>query len=207
MEISNEYLGDSAEYFIASELLLRGFVAQPTFGNKKKMDLIVRYVQDEAEKFKIIEVKSTLKKRKYAMIKGIPINSTYKIIFVDYFDKVISEKPDIYILNHIDWYELMKKLIEEEVEKCKISTRERKTERFKWIQEHKNCVVEKSEDREKIDYFVNDLEANDSLHIATIRRTEGYVEWKNPDFSGIDVPIDAIRAYKDSWDKIIEDLQ
>lgn len=183
-------------------MLLRGFVAQPTFGNKKKMDLIVRYVQDGEEKFKIIEVKSTLKKRKFAMIRGIPINSTYNIIFVDYFDKAISEKPDIYILNHIDWYELMKKLIVDEVEKCKNSTRERKTFRFKWIQEHKNCKVEKSEDKEKIDYFVKDLEANESLHIASIRRTEGYVEWKNPEFSGIDVPIDAIKVYKDSWDKI-----
>lgn len=204
MEINNKYIGDSAEYFIASELLLRGFVAQPTFGNKKKMDLIVHSVQDGDEKFKIIEVKSTLKKRKFAMIRGIPINSTYNIIFVDYFDKAISEKPDIYILNHIDWYELMKKLIEEEIEKCKISNRERKTFRFKWIQEHQNCKVEKSEDREKIDYFVKDLDVNESLHIASIRRTEGYVEWKNPEFSGIDVPIDAIRVYKDSWDKIKE---
>lgn len=204
MEIKSEYLGDSAEFFITSELLLRGFVAQPTFGNKKKMDLIVRYVQDDAEKFKIIEVKSTLKKRKYAMIKGIPIKSTYKIIFADYFDKEISEKPDIYILSHSDWYELMKKLIVDEVEKCKISNRTRTTFRFKWIQEHQNCKVEKSEDREKIDYFVKDLETNESLHIASIRRTEGYVEWKNPDFSGIDVPIEAIRAYKDNWDKIKE---
>ena len=204
MEINSEYLGDSAEFFITSELLLRGFMAQPTFGNKKKMDLIVRYVQDDAEKFKIIEVKSTLKKRKYAMIKGIPINSTYNIIFVDYFDKLISEKPDIYILNHSDWYELMKKLIVDEVEKCKISTRTRTTYRFKWIQEHQNCKIEKSEDREKIDYFVKDSESNESLHLASIRRTEGYVEWKNPDFSGIDVPIEAIRAYKDNWDKIKE---
>ena len=121
-----------------------------------------------------------------------------------YFDKLISEKPDIYILNHSDWYQLMKKLIVDEVEKCKISTRTRTTSRFKWIQEHQNCKVEKSEDREKIDYILKDSESNESLHLASIRRTEGYVEWKNPDFAGIDVPIEAIRAYKDNWDKIKE---
>jgi hypothetical protein len=202
MEIINKYLGDSAEYFITSELLLRGFVAQPTFGNKKKMDITVRYAMDDVEKFKIIEVKSTLKTRNFGLIKGIPINNAYIIIFVNYFEKAISEKPDIYILNHIEWYELMKKLIVNEVEKCKSSTRERKTIRFKWIQEHQNCKIEKIEDNEKIEYFVKDFGTKKSLHIASIRRTEGYIRWKNPEFSGIDVPTDAIRVYKDSWDKI-----
>ena len=108
---------------MASELLLRGIFAQPTFGNKKKMDLIIRYVHNNLEKFKIIEVKATKKKAKFAMIKGIPIKKTYMIIFLDYFKKPLSEKPDIYILNHNDWYELMKRLVEKEVDKCKTSNK------------------------------------------------------------------------------------
>ena len=102
------------------------------------MDLIIRYEHNNLEKFKIIEVKSTKKKVKYPMIKGIPIKKTYMIIFLNYFEKQLSEKPDIYILNHNDWYELIKRLIEEEVDKCKTSNKKRTTFRFEWIQNHKN---------------------------------------------------------------------
>ena len=64
----------------------------------------------------------------------------------------------------------------------------------------------KVEDEEKSEFFVRDLDTNESLHIASIRTAEGCVEWKNPDFKGIDVPIDAIWMFKDKWNKIKEDI-
>lgn len=202
-------IGDSAEYFMASELLLRGILAQPTFGNKKKMDLIIRYVLDDLEKFKIIEVKSKRKTDKFSMIKGIPLKKTYIIVFLDYYGKQLSEKPDIYILNHEDWHELIKRLIEEEINKCKISNRKRTSYSFKWIQDHENCEIEREEDEEKSKFSVRDLDTNESLHVASIIKAEGCVEWKkkdSKDSKGIDVPIDAISVFKDKWDKIKEDI-
>jgi len=202
-------IGDSAEYFMASELLLRGILAQPTFGNKKKMDLIIRYVLDDLEKFKIIEVKSKRKTGKFSMIKGIPLKKTYMIVFLDYYGKQLSEKPDIYILNHEDWHDLIKRLIEEEINKCKTSNRKRTSYSFKWIQDHENCEIEREEDEEKSKFSVRDLDTNESLHVASIIKAEGCVEWKkkdSKDSKGIDVPIDAISMFKDKWDKIKEDI-
>jgi len=210
MTRQKEHLGLAGEYFITSELLLRDFYTQPTFGRMKKMDLLVVNLNDEKNSTKIIEVKSSQEQKKFPMVKGIPFKPNYFIIFLDYENKTPLEKPDIYILNGIDWFEVLKTRIHNVVEgwRKKEPTKKRKNtekddkDRTIWIFKHPDCILHENDEKEYIKYIAEEKLNKALLEIAFIKKSDGTVIWKNPEKSrGIDVPIKLIQKYKVDYDK------
>jgi len=210
-----ENLGLAGEYFITSELLLRDFYAQPTFGKMKKMDLLIINLEKEESSLKIIEVKASQEQKKFPMVKGIPLKPNYLIIFLDYENKLPNEKPDIYILNSNDWFNFIKIRITEIVDNWKTRKPPEKrkgkirgpNDRSIWIYTRPNCILQEIKENEKIKYFMEDSNSNTSIKIASIKESEGKVKWKNPKgATGIDVPIRLIKNYKVEYDKEWEKL-
>lgn len=198
----------AGEYFITSELLLRDIYAQPTFGNRKKMDILI--VDYEGGNTKIIEVKSSQTNQRFPMIKGIPVQNNRVIIFLDYEDKLPKEKPDVYILKAVDWFELMEKLITDVVDGWRTKTPRDKRkgkpkepdDRTIWVHNHPNCVLRKINGNEEIKFIVEDRASKTSNEIAVIKKSEGKVNWKNPEGAlGIDVPIGTLKQYKVEYDE------
>jgi hypothetical protein len=60
MELDHTLVGIAGEFFVLSQLTLRGYVATLTFGNTKSVDILVAN-QDLNRMFKV-EVKTTIKK-------------------------------------------------------------------------------------------------------------------------------------------------
>lgn len=210
MTKQKENLGLAGEYFITSELLLRDFYVQPTFGKMKKMDLLMVDLKDEESKTKIIEVKTSQTRKRFPMVKGIPLKDNYYIIFLDYEDKRPIEKPDVYILNAVDWFELIERLITDEVDGWRTKTPRDKRkgkpkepdDRTIWVYNHPNCVIRKIKGNEEIKYIVEDRASKTSNEIAVIEESEGKVNWKNPKGAlGIDVPIGTLKQYKVEYDE------
>ncbi len=198
----------AGEYFITSELLLRDIYAQPTFGNRKKMDILI--VDYEGSNTKIIEVKSSQTDQRFPMIKGIPLQNNRVIIFLDYEDKLPKEKPDVYILKAVDWFELMEKLIANEVDRWRIKKPRPKRnhkprgpdDRRIWVLNHPNCVLREIKENNEIKYIVEDRASKESKEIAIIKELEGKVNWKNPKgVLGIDVPIGSLKQYQVEYDE------
>ncbi len=102
-EISKETLSLAGEYAVASELCKRGIYAQLTLGTRKRTDILVE--SDEA--MLRIQVKAK-QKSVWPLIKGV-YGDDMVLIFVDFENKNLLERPDFYILNAIDWKDFVTK--------------------------------------------------------------------------------------------------
>jgi len=98
MNISKETLGLAGEYAVASELCRRGIYTQLTLGNKKRTDLLV----EKKGIFIGVEVKSKQTNKGWPAIKGISEGQSL-LVFVDFFCKAETVRPDFYILTAKEW--------------------------------------------------------------------------------------------------------
>lgn len=124
-DISTENVGLVGEYLVAAELCKRGFYAQLTLGNHKKTDLLI----ESENAVGCVSVK-TKRGATWPRVKGI-WKECDLIVFVDFKNKSIDERPDFYILNTNDWKNLIKKLNR----KKKDSLIDRKTNTLYWEDE------------------------------------------------------------------------
>ena len=103
MPISKLTLSLAAEYAVASELCRRGFYTQLTLANLKRTDLLVLAEDGNVAR---VEVKAK-QKTVWPGCKGI--NGEHSVlVFVDFENKQLTERPDFYILNSGDWYSFIK---------------------------------------------------------------------------------------------------
>lgn len=204
-----DYLGIAAEYLVSSELLLRGVYTQPTFGNMKKMDLLVNYQDDKnQQKFKIIEVKSK-KVVNFPMFKGIPLLDKNKIVvFVDFRKKDLKLKPEFYILNSVDCKDALISQIKREIERSRNKDSRKTKIRSIWVKNHPNCVIKEIESKEKIEVVLLDPSESQPYWYAYFEKSTGLVIWHkdNPNEKnlGCDIDIDNIIIFQDKWEKVLE---
>lgn len=109
-------IGLAGEYAVAAELCRRGFNAQLTLGNHKKTDLLVDGLQGLAR----VSVKA---KTGYAWpsVKGIWQTNDF-LIFVDFHNKEVEDRPDFYVLEVADWKKVVKALQKKKGGGAKIDT-------------------------------------------------------------------------------------
>ena len=100
-KISKEHLSLAGEYAVASELCRRGIYAQLTLGTRKKTDILT---DTETAKLRI-QVKA--KQGNRWPCKGV-FGENIVLVFVDYENKGINERPDFYILTSSDWENFIK---------------------------------------------------------------------------------------------------
>ncbi len=100
-KISKEHLSLAGEYAVASELCKRKVYAQLTLGTRKKTDILV----DAETKMLRIQVKAKQVKD-WPMCKGISDENSV-LVFVDYENKTVEQRPDFYILTRRDWEKLV----------------------------------------------------------------------------------------------------
>jgi len=106
MEISKSLLGMVGEYYVAAELGRRNIFAQMTFGNQKRTDLLA-FLNDNSKVFRI-EVKCK-QGASWPPIKGIYLPNSF-IVFVDFYQKEVEDKPDCYVLSVDEWSNCVKKV-------------------------------------------------------------------------------------------------
>ncbi len=94
----------AAEYTVASELCRRGVYAQLTLGNLKRTDLLAFWGKGNVVR---IEVKAK-QGRGWPSCKGISGKGTF-LVFVDYRDKRLPDRPDFYVLSTRNWRNLVKR--------------------------------------------------------------------------------------------------
>ena len=104
-EIPKEHLSLAGEYAVASELCKMGIYAQLTLGIRKKTDILV----DTGTAMLRIQVK-TKQVRNWTFCKGIS-GDNIVLVFVDYKNKTLEDRPDFYILTSKDWEVLVKTLL------------------------------------------------------------------------------------------------
>ena len=117
--IPKNLIGVAAEMAVASELCRRGIYAQLTFGNLKRVDLLIFHADEKSPL--LIEVKSK-QGSVWPNCKGISKDKSI-LIFVDFQYKNDLERPDFYILTVDDWKNYLKKIVEDNPHKeIKISS-------------------------------------------------------------------------------------
>lgn len=112
MSIEKDCLSLAAEYAVAAELCRRNMYAQLTFGNRKRTDILLEKGNNT---FARIEVKAKQKKA-WPNCKGIYGKNIF-IVFVDFFEHDLSERPDFYILNTKEWLRVVKTVVQEKLKK------------------------------------------------------------------------------------------
>jgi hypothetical protein len=105
MKLPNELVGLSAEYAVACELCRRNIYAQLTLGNRKRTDILLETDEGMAR----IQVKGKTGPD-WPRCKGI-FRENDLLVFVDFQNKSVDERPDFYILYVADWKKLLKKEI------------------------------------------------------------------------------------------------
>lgn len=104
-KIEKSLLGIAGEYFVAAELARRNIYAQLTLGNQKRTDLLI--FSSTTNKVLTVEVKSK-QSTKWPNCKGI--NSEQSIIvFVDFQNIQLNQRPNFYILDNADWTSIIVK--------------------------------------------------------------------------------------------------
>ena len=93
-----ENLNLAGEYAVASELFRRDVLAQLTFGNRKKADILV--LNEQNGRLFCVEVKAK-QGNEFPAVKGITGDSF--LVFVDFKGKTAQERPDFYVLSSKDW--------------------------------------------------------------------------------------------------------
>jgi hypothetical protein len=106
MKIDSDVLSIAAEFGVASELGRRNIYAQPTFGHRKRTDLLVF---GRSGKVVRLEVKGKQDKQ-WPSCTGIPDENTV-LVLVDFQGKKESERPDFYVLTLKDWRGFVKREI------------------------------------------------------------------------------------------------
>jgi hypothetical protein len=106
MSIDKSVLGTAGEFAVAAELCRRNIYAQLTLGNQKRIDLLTLSHSGVFLKF---EVKSK-QYSEWPQVKG-PSKGEAFLVFVDFAKKLDTERPDFYILNKQDWYEVANEYI------------------------------------------------------------------------------------------------
>lgn len=113
--MDNHLEGMAGEYAVASEICRRGYLAQITYGNQKKMDILV--ISDKESSFFVtVEVKSTADKGSWPWIRGIPDDKSHILVFVNFSAQDLNKRPDFYILNGKDWHSIIEPLQGEKYE-------------------------------------------------------------------------------------------
>lgn len=98
MRIDKDVLGVAAEFAVASELGRRNIYAQPTFGHRKRTDLLIFGRNGRVLR---LEVKGKQDKQ-WPRCMGIPDANTM-LVLVDFQGKKESDRPDFYVLSVTDW--------------------------------------------------------------------------------------------------------
>ena len=101
--IHKALLGIAGEYSVAAELARRNIYAQLTLGNQKRTDLLI--FSEKSNKFLKVEVKCKQSKS-WPNCKGINDKQSV-IIFVDFKNIALGDRPDFYILTNSDWKQLV----------------------------------------------------------------------------------------------------
>ena len=107
MKTDSEMVGIAAEFAVASELARRNICAQPTFGHRKRTDLLVFGKNERPIR---IEAKGKQSKQ-WPNCKGIGDRNSV-LVLVDFAGKSETERPDFYILTADDWLAFVKKEIQ-----------------------------------------------------------------------------------------------
>lgn len=111
---NKETVGLAGEYAVASELCKRGFYSQLTLGNHKKTDILV---ETESKLFRV-SVKSKTGAQ-WPRVSGIWAKGDL-LIFVDFKDKSLVERPDFYILNVKQWIKVVNEIAESKEDGAKV---------------------------------------------------------------------------------------
>lgn len=99
-KISKSLLGITGEYCVAAELGKRNIYAQLTMGSQKKTDLLIFNL--ESNTVLKVEVKSK-QGNVWPNCKGIN-NDNSLLVFVDFMNIQLNDRPTFYILNNSDWF-------------------------------------------------------------------------------------------------------
>ncbi len=111
-KIDANMLSVAAEFAVASELGRRNIYAQPTFGHRKRTDLLVFGKDDRPIR---IEAKGKQFKQ-WPNCKGIADEKSI-LVLVDFAGKAETERPDFYILSSGDWLNFVKEEIRKRPDK------------------------------------------------------------------------------------------
>lgn len=108
-KLLKELVGLAGEHLAAGELFRRGVYAQITYGNRKKVDILI----DGSTAFARVDVKSK-QGREWPGVKGIsPREKNSFLILVDLCKKRPEERPDYYVMNQTDWHQFAQKTHED----------------------------------------------------------------------------------------------
>jgi len=205
MILKKDFLGILGEYLVTTELISRNLYAQVTFGNMKKMDLLVNF-QDENQNefFKIIEVK-TKQDGKSFWFHGIPvIDKNRLVIFVDFKGKLFDERPNFYILNTDDVRKNIVKQVEEYVTRMRNSTKKLTNISSVFIKDHPNYDLDIVELPNRIEFSM--IKDSDKFLFAYFDLISGSIfsQSKKHGFKpiGWDFNPTYMGEYKEQWNKI-----
>ena len=205
MILKKDFLGIYGEYLVNAELISRNIFAQVTFGNMKKMDILVNY-QDKKDNefFKIIEVK-TKQDGNFFWFHGIPLkDKNHLVVFVDLKDKTFDDKPDFYILDVNDVLENTIEQVKRYANNIRSSTKKLTNVNSKFINEHPDYELKINKKGDQIEF---NLEKDHDIYkfayldlktgsIFQIGKKIKYVTM------GWDFYTFLMTKYKDQWHKI-----
>ncbi len=205
MILKKDFLGILGEYLVTTELISRNLYAQVTFGNMKKMDLLVNF-QDENQNefFKIIEVKTKQDGNSF-WFHGIPvIDKNRLVIFVDFNGKHFDERPNFYILNTDDVRKNLVKQVQEYITRMRNSTKKLTNISSIFIKDHPNYDLDVVELPNRIEFSMK--KDSDKFLFAYFDLTSGSIfsQSKRHGFKpiGWDFHPAFMTEYKEQWNKI-----
>ena len=105
MNIYNDYIKLAGYYAVASELCRRGYYSQLTIGNQKTADLFIETAETLGRVF--VRVRTIL--ANWQDVIGI-WGPHDLLVFVDYQNKTIDERPDFFVLSIDDWKKVVSKI-------------------------------------------------------------------------------------------------
>jgi len=206
MMLKKDFLGILGEYLVTTELISRNLYAQVTFGNMKKMDILVNF-QDEHQNefFKIIEVKTKQDGNSF-WFHGIPVvDKNRLVIFVDFKGKLFDERADFYILNTDDVRKNIVKQVEGYIKRMKNSTKKLTNIGSLFIKNHPDYDLDIDELPDQINFSLT--KDSDKFLLAYFDLTSGSIfsQTKKHGFKpmGWDFDTTYMGEFKEKWNKII----
>jgi hypothetical protein len=116
-KLLRELVGLAGEHLAAGELLRRGVYAQITYGNRKKVDLLI----DGSKALARVEIKSK-QGQQWPGVKGIsPQEKNRFLVLVDFQNKRKEERPDFYVMNHKDWGQFVRRQLRDRLAKGEVT--------------------------------------------------------------------------------------
>ena len=205
MILKKDFLSILGEYLVTTELISRNIYAQVTFGNMKKMDLLVNFQDKEQnEFFKIIEVK-TKQDGSFIWFHGIPVvDKNRLVIFLDFKGKMFDDKPDFYILNVDDVLENVVVQVKEYVKRMRISTKKLTNISSVFIKNHPNYDLDINKLPDRIEFSM--LKDDDKFLFACFNFSSGSIFSQSKRYGfkqmGWDFYPIYMEKFKDQWNKI-----